>query len=207
MNATRLPRLCQLTLVAALLMSIGPASADQCLAETCTSKPQQYPVGWLPWLADLKSWRNYNPAEIPGLGRLTRSPDGSVHGERLNPAACEVLSPGKYVFAMKYQENEVTDDYMNNTDVLYLKPQEGVGRDYIRHSQVAAGFPVFCAGEFHISASLRLSLLNELVEVNNFSGHYKPQCRCLGVLLNKLEALGVKTQETEVKFMGSPKDC
>lgn len=207
MKATRLPRLCQLTLVAALLLSMGSASADQCLAGTCSAKPQLYPVGWLPWLADLKSWRNYDPAKVPGLGRLTRSPNGAVVGERLNPAVCEVLAPGKYVFAMKYQNNEVAADYMNNTDVLYLKPQEGLGHDYIRHSQVAAGFPVFCAGEFHIDGPSQLVLLNELVEVNNFSGHYKPKCKCLGVLLNKLQALGVYTGGTVVKFMGSPQDC
>lgn len=122
----------------------------------------------------------------------------------------EVLPVGKYIFAMKYQNDEKGKDYINNTEILYLATREGVGKDYIRHSQLAAGFPTFCAGEFHVAlraAAPRLTLFNALVEVNNFSGHYKPECKCLRVLLEKLESLGVNTCSTEVRFMGNVKDC
>jgi hypothetical protein len=100
---------------------------------------------------------------------------------------------------------------LNNTDILYLKTQEGLGSDYIRHSQVAGGFPVFCAGEFHVGpdtgCGFKLDTINNITEINNFSGHYKPACRCLGVLADKMAALGINTQNMVTKFMGNVQDC
>jgi len=201
--------LCFVTLVL-LVLIVGPVAIAECPSFTCAMAPELHPIDWWPWLADLKSWRNYDPAKIAGIGRLVPSLNGAVQGELLNEQTCQVLAPGKYIFAMKYQNNETDADYIQNSEVLYRLTEGGVGSNYIRHSQLAAGFPVYCAGEFLIkplSGSQRLTLLNELVEVNNFSGHYKPKCKCLGVLLEKLEALKVNTCSTEVKFMDAVQNC
>ena len=194
-----------------LVLLSAVSAAAECARGQCPVRPDLYPIGWLPYVGDLKSWRNYDPTTIPGVGRLVRSTDGSLAGERLSGDTCEILSPGKYIFVMKYQANEIAADYIENTDILYLKTREGVGQDYIRHSQVAGGFPVFCAGELQVGVAgfplNTLSGINELLQVNNYSGHYKPPCKCLGVLLQKLFALNVNTGQAETRFMGDVADC
>ena len=204
-------------ILVALVLSIGAwdapqAQAQACAGVACKVKPVLYPVGWLPWLGDLKSWRNYDPSRIAGVGKLTPSQDGQAWGEDLKEGGtCKRLEAGKYIYAMKWQNNETAPDYIYNTDIIYLKTEEGLGRDYIRHSQIAAGFPVFCAGELHINpdtgCGFKLKTMNNVTEINNFSGHYKPKCRCLGLLKDKLRALGINTQGLETKYTGSPEDC
>lgn len=188
------------------------ALAQTCPGESCKVNPVLYPVGWIPWLADLKSWRNYDPTTIAGVGKLTPSRDGQAWGEDLKAGGtCKRLEEGKYIYVMKWQNNEAAPNYIDNTDIVYLKTQEGLGRDYIRHSQIAGGFPVFCAGEFHIQPNTGcgfwIDYVNNITEINNFSGHYKPACRCLGVLAEKLRALGINTMNLQTKYMGNPEDC
>jgi hypothetical protein len=190
----------------------SPAQAQTCAGAPCKVKPTLYPVGWIPWLADLKSWRNYDSSTIAGAGRLAPSRDGQPWGEDLKEGgSCKKLEAGKYIFVMQWQNNETAADYIHNTDILYLKTQEGLGKDYIRHSQLASGFPVFCAGEFHINPNTGcgfwIDYVNNITEINNFSGHYKPACRCLGVLADKMRALGINTQNMQTKYMGNPEDC
>lgn len=187
--------------------------ATSCSAPSVVAMPELYSIGWLPWIGDLKSWRNYNPKEIKGVGRLIPSPDGSMIGEPLaGSPTCNILPPGEYTYVMKWQDNETNNDYIKNTDIIFLNQPVVLGPDYIRHSQLAAGFPVFCAGTFKIKDRWwprddRLGQVNEVVEVNNFSGHFKPKCKCLGVVAEKLQALGINTTEAEYKFLGSPQDC
>ena len=44
------------------------AQANSCAAPSAVKMPPLYSVGWIPWLGDLKSWRNYDPTTIPGIG-------------------------------------------------------------------------------------------------------------------------------------------
>lgn len=188
------------------------AQAQTCAGAPCKLKPDLYPVGWIPWLADLKSWRNYDTSKIAGVGKLASSQDGQAWGEDLaEDGTCERLDAGKYIYIMKWQNNETGADYIHNTDILYLKTLEGLGRDYIRHSQLAGGFPVFCAGELHIKpdagCGLQVDYLNNITEINNYSGHYQPNCKCLGVLRDKMRGLGINTESMVTKYMGNPQNC
>lgn len=189
------------------------ALADTCSAPSAVKQPELYSIGWLPWIGDLKSWRNYNPENITGVGRLIRSPDGSMVGEPLaGSPTCNFLTPGEYTYVMKWQDDEVGQDYIGNTDVIYLNQPIILGPDYIRHSQLAAGFPVFCAGTFKVEDRWwpyndELSEVNEVVEITNFSGHYKPKCKCLGVLEEKFKALNINTGNAEYKFLGVVEEC
>lgn len=186
---------------------LGQAAAQGCNVPTEVQDPELYPIGWIPWIGDLKSWRNYNAAEIPRVGRLIPSPNGMMVGEPLAaPPTCDLLQSGEYTYVMKWQENETAANYVENTDVIYLKQRVAPGPDYIRHSQIASGFPVFCAGTFKIAATF-LGEVNEVVEITNFSGHYKPKCKCLGVLEEKLSALNVNTSQAVYKFLGTAEEC
>jgi hypothetical protein len=171
--------------------------------------PELYPVGWLPWLIDLGMWRNYDPRTIPGAGRLIASPNGSVIGESIGDSVptCNILQPGDYTFVMKWQNDENATDYVGNTDIIYLKQVTAGTKDYIRHSQLGSGLPVFCAGTFKISNFSSISYFNEIVEVTNSSGHYTPNCRCLGVLKDKLKGLNIFTSNTLTALMGSAQAC
>jgi hypothetical protein len=195
------------------LLFQSTAQAQTCPVPSSVAVPNLYQIGWIPWIGDLKSWRNYDPKDIPGVGRLIPSPDGRMAGEPLSgPLTCNILQPGEYTYVMKWQDNEVNHDYIENTDIVYLNQPIVLGPDYIRHSQIAAGFPVFCAGTFKIKNRWwpiqdELSEVNEVVEITNFSGHYKPLCKCLGVLEKKLEALKVDTGNAQYYFLGSVKDC
>lgn len=196
-----------------LFLSATTAGASTCAAPSPIKAPPLYTIGWIPWIGDLKSWRSYDPTTITGVGRLISSPDGSMVGEPLAGApTCNILAPGEYTYVMKWQNNETGTDYIENTDIIYLNQPIVLGPDYIRHSQLAAGFPVFCAGTFKVSDRWwpnndELAVLNEVVEITNFSGHYKPKCACLSVLERKLKALGVNTGNTQVKFLGEVQDC
>ncbi len=195
------------------LLFAAPTQAGSCNVPSAVKMPPLYSVGWIPWIGDLKSWRNYDPTAIPGVGRLINSPDGTMVGEPLAGApTCNVLPPGEYTYVMQWQTNQTGLDYIQNTDIVYLLQPVVLGPDYIRHSQMAAGLPVFCAGTFKINNRWwpnddELAMLNAVVEVTTFSGHYKPKCSCLAVLEEKLHALGVSTAKTEYRFMGSPADC
>lgn len=210
MNAKRT---LELLLLVGAMMAITPTQAGSCAAPSAVKMPPLYSVGWIPWLGDLKSWRNYDPTTIPGIGRLINSPDGTMVGEPLaGSPTCNILPPGEYTYVMQWQTNQTGLDYIQNTDIIYLLQPIAPTPEYIRHSQMAAGLPVFCAGTFKINDRWwpnddELSMLNAIVEVTTFSGHYKPKCSCLAVLEEKLHALGVSTAKTEYKFMGSPADC
>jgi len=202
-----------LLVVVAANLTVPPAQAASCTAPTPVEMPPLYPVGWIPWLGDLKSWRSYDPSAIPGIGRLIDSPNGMMVGEPLvGSPTCNILQPGEYTYVMQWQTNQTGLDYVENTDIIYLLQPIAPTPDYIRHSQMASGLPVFCAGTFKITDRWwprddELSILNAIVEVTTFSGHYKPKCSCLATLQQKLNALGVSTANTEYKFLGSVADC
>lgn len=97
------------------------AQANSCAAPSAVKMPPLYSVGWIPWLGDLKSWRNYDPTTIPGIGRLINSPDGTMVGEPLaGSPTCNILPPGEYTYVMKWQTNQTGLDYIENTDIIYL---------------------------------------------------------------------------------------
>lgn len=198
-----------------LIIQAQTVHATSCSVPSTIQQPDLYSIGWLPWLGDLKSWRNYDPKTIQNVGRLIPSPDGSMVGEPLaGSPTCQYLEPGEYTFVMKWQDNEIQRDYIENTDVIYLLQKIEPGPDYIRHSQLAGGFSVFCAGTFKVESigtwpfnQYRLSQVNEVLEITNFSGHYKPKCKCLGVLEEKFQSLKINTTKATTKFMGKVEDC
>lgn len=195
-----------------IIVQVQNTANAACETPSAVALPQMYTINWIPWIGDLKSWRNYDPKSISGVGRLITSHNGAVVGEPLaGTPTCNVLTTGEYTFVMKWQNNEVTPDYIENTDIVYLKQAQVLGPDYIRHSQLGAGLPVFCAGTFKVRHNWifddDLEAINELTEVTNNSGHYKPLCKCLGVLHAKLTALKVNTGNAKTMFQGSVKDC
>ncbi|KAK0485379.1 hypothetical protein EDD18DRAFT_1361060 [Armillaria luteobubalina] len=52
-----------------------------------------YPIGWLPWIGDLKSWRTYDPSTIHGVDVLIGSVNGRLIGEDLKNQQSTILKP------------------------------------------------------------------------------------------------------------------
>ncbi|PBK99477.1 fungal fucose-specific lectin [Armillaria gallica] len=52
-----------------------------------------YPVGWLPWIEDLKSWQTYDPSTIDAVGVLVGFIDGKLIGEDLKNQNAMILKP------------------------------------------------------------------------------------------------------------------
>ncbi len=66
---------------------------------------------------------------------------------------------------------------------------------YIHHSSMLAGSPVASAGTIKVEQG-------KLLELTNYSGHYKPPGKTLDHVLAELKALGVPTAKTKVLRFG-----
>ncbi len=160
---------------------------------------ETYPVGWIPWVGDLKSWRSYDPTTIPGVGILVRSaiaPNGTKQliGKNLMTKEEEVLvdhgDGGHYSWVFHPSQAII---YKWNSGEAIKKG------DYIRHSQLAGGVPVICGGEWTLEQG-QLGIM--IATINDASGHYKPDGgKCMGPVLTKLELLGVNTAPIKVNTM------
>ncbi|QXI25888.1 hypothetical protein [Pseudomonas vanderleydeniana] len=148
-----------------------------------------YPVTWLPYIADLKSWRNYDPATIDGVGQLVGMRNGQLIGQQLKDRHCETLVPNG-------EHDSYTWVFTPEGAIIYRLWQHRQTADYVRHSQLGSGKPVVCAGEFRIERTRSGSgMVDMIAMVNDASGHYKPDGgACLAPVERKLRALGIPTQ-------------
>lgn len=153
---------------------------------------QTYPVRWLPYIADLKAWRTYDPAKIDGVGQLVGMVDGKLIGELLKTRKTEILSSNA-------EGDSYTWVYTPEGAIIYRRWKHSDTQDYVRHSQLGSGRPVICAGEFKISATNRNDPIKHVIaHINDASGHYQPDGgSCLKYVSEKLEALGIDTSETQ----------
>lgn len=153
---------------------------------------QTYPVRWLPYIADLKSWRTYDPSKIDGVGQLIGMIDGKLVGELLKTRETEILHPNA-------ESDSYTWVYTPEGSIIYRRWKHADTQDYIRHSQLGSGRPVICAGEFKVESKTNTApIKNVIVHINDASGHYKPDGgSCLRYVAEKLRALGIDVSETQ----------
>lgn len=155
-----------------------------------------YPVGLLPYIADVLHWRSYDPSTIDGVGQLMGVHDGRLVGENLKTRRTELLKPNS-------QGNSYTWVYTPDGAIIYkLWEHERNRTDYVRHSQLASGQPVICAGELRIVRNQQFIELQEVIAViNDASGHYRPDGgACLVPVLRKLQNLGIATLATKLSW-------
>ncbi|WP_375319114.1 hypothetical protein [Candidatus Tisiphia endosymbiont of Oplodontha viridula] len=152
-----------------------------------------YSVGWIQWLGDIKhgfvNWKlqYYDPAEIDGVGIVMGIFNGKLYGSQLKSHTCEEIimhSDGHYSWIFDPKERNIT--YVRNSK------EKIENKDYIRHSQLNKGNPVLCAGEFYIK-HIKLGYSYKLfVDINDSSGHYKPDGRaCIPPVIEKFQELGI----------------
>lgn len=173
---------------------LGAAHTDHLAAATSASDEQVlYPVGWIPYLADWKNavlnngpfFRYNDPSKIDGVGVLLGIFNGMMFGSNLRNETCQFLpyygrDEGHYSWVLTPGGDIV---YKWN-DKLSLD-----SRKYTRHSELNKGRPVVCAGEMYLSQGV----LRELyVEVNDSSGHYKPDGgSCFRYVLEQFQKIGI----------------
>jgi hypothetical protein len=148
-----------------------------------------YPVGLIPYLLDIKSWRSYDPSTIDGVGQLVGVLNGQLIGERLNTRQCEILQPTT-------DQTSYTWVFTPDGSIIYTLWDHNDRRSYTRHSQLGSGQPVICAGEMEIRERQAgmLQIENVIAMVNDSSGHYKPDGgACLWSVAKKLQELGIPT--------------
>jgi hypothetical protein len=153
---------------------------------------QTYPVRWLPYIADLKAWRTYDPSKIDGVGQLVGMVDGKLLGALLKTRQTEVLEPNN-------PDDSFTWVYTPEGSIIYRRWDHSDTQDYIRHSQLGSGRPVICAGEFKVSTTQNgYFIKNVIAHVNDASGHYQPDGgACLRYVAEKFQALGIDTSDTQ----------
>ncbi|HEX8596841.1 MAG TPA: hypothetical protein VF682_26695 [Pseudomonas sp.] len=157
---------------------------------------QTYSVGMLPYIIDLLRWRNYDPSTIDGVGQLMGVHDGRLVGENLKTRRTEWLEPNG-------STNSYTWVYTPDGAIIYKLWEHRVSPDtYVRHSQLAKGRPVICAGELRIVRHRKFTEVEEIIGlINDASGHYKPDGgACLVPVLQKLQHLGIPTQATRLSW-------
>ncbi|KAB0499603.1 hypothetical protein [Pseudomonas vancouverensis] len=158
---------------------------------------QTYPVRWLPYIADLKAWRTYDPSKIDGVGQLVGMIDGKLIGEVLKTRQTEVISPNS-------NSDSYTWVYTPEGSIIYRRWKHTDTGDYIRHSQLGSGRPVICAGEFRVETSTH-PIKQVIAHINDASGHYQPDGgACLRYVAEKLQALGIDTSETQWYWKPGP---
>ena len=162
----------------------------------------KYPVGWIPYLGDWlryvtdPKWpifKYYDPADNWEVGVLVGlSHDRKLIGDRMYFNKCIEIDPnpsseGHYSFVLT-----------ENSDILYAWVSNFRVRweSYTRHSEIAGGQPALCAGEFTLNGHDELGRL--IIELNNSSGHYKPDIKCLKWVLDRFKELGLNTENTVV---------
>ena len=161
---------------------------------------QTYPVRWMPYISDLKSWRTYDPSKIDGVGQLVGIMDGRLVGEQLKTGQSEFLSSNSAA-------DSYTWVYTPEGSIIYKLWQHELSRtDYIRHSQLGSGRPVICAGEFRIDRVSDTQRIRDVIaKVNDASGHYKPDGgSCLRYVAEKFQALGIDIDKTEWHWRQAP---
>jgi hypothetical protein len=152
---------------------------------------QTYPVRWMPYLADLKSWRTYDPSTIDGVGQLVGWVDGHIVGTLLKTRQSEILEPNAL-------HDSYTWVYTPEGSIIYRRWNHAAPADYTRHSQLGGGKPVICAGEFLIDKTHDGHSITDIITmVNDASGHYQPVgSNCLKYVAEKFEALGLDMSQT-----------
>uniref|UniRef100_UPI0039F70CF8 hypothetical protein n=1 Tax=Piscirickettsia salmonis TaxID=1238 RepID=UPI0039F70CF8 len=180
--------------------------------ESVANPGYKYPVAFMPWLADLKSWRSYDPASLAGVGVLQGMIEERgreyVHykrliGYQLHSNNSEYLVPGVYIYVYR-DTDDISVPHKNAKEggesILYYKVNESDIRNRLRHSQLGSGKSVYCAGEFVVSASYDYRF-TEITKVDDASGHYKPQGKyCLEGVTKKLQSLNVNMDNVQISF-------
>lgn len=137
------------------------------------------------WFDDIKNWRTYDPTKIEGAGILVGQMYNHLVGETLKkPRNCVYLSPGWYSYVYTKADQAI---------VYWPHAQKRTG-DYVRHSQIGGGNDVTVAGEFYVNKR-GYYMTQVIVEVNNESGHYRPDVPCLYYISRKLESLGIEVEK------------
>lgn len=156
-----------------------------------------YSVTLLPWISDLLHWRSYDPSSIDGVGMLVGKMNGKIIGNLLKSRKLEELAPGAYTWVYVPESNSIIYKYWSKEDER---------SNYTRHSQLASGNPVICAGEFQISSQKTfLGFEDIIVMVNDASGHYKPDGgSCLKYVMQKFQSLGFSTDQTKMYWRDFP---
>ncbi|AMB85732.1 hypothetical protein AWM79_10645 [Pseudomonas agarici] len=158
---------------------------------------QTYPVTLMPYIGDLKAWRNYDPSSIDGVGQLIGMNNGRLIGEILKTRDCEALKPND-------SNNSYTWVFTPEGSIIYRLWNHEDSADYVRHSQLGNGRPVICAGEFRIERRADVDgVVDVIAMVNDASGHYKPDGgACLGSVEEKFKALGIPTDHIKWSYKG-----
>lgn len=159
---------------------------------------QTYPVTLMPYIGDLKAWRNYDPSSIDGVGQLIGMNHGRLIGEILKTRDCEALKPNE-------GNNSYTWVFTPDGAIIYRLWNHDDSAGYIRHSQLGSGRSVICAGEFRIERREDIDgVVDVIAMVNDASGHYKPDGgACLGSVEEKFKALGIPTEHITWSYRGA----
>lgn|GEM_PF-1201696 len=155
-----------------------------------------YPMGLLPYIGDLLRWRSYDPSTIDGVGQLMGVHDGRLVGENLKTRRTELLKPNS-------TGDSYTWVYTPDGAIIYkLWDHRESHASYVRHSQLASGQPVICAGELRIVRQQQFIEVEEVIGlINDASGHYRPDGgACLVPFMRKLQDLGISTLSTKLSW-------
>lgn len=151
-----------------------------------------YPVGWIPCIGDILSWREYDPSKIDGVGQILGMRNGRLIGELLKPPRkTEVLQPSD-------DRHSYTWVFTPQGAIIYKLWDKQDLNPYIRHSQLGSGSPVICAGEMQMNNKVMNNYVvtDVIAMVNDASGHYKPDGgACLRYVGQKLQELGIPTDK------------
>ena len=155
----------------------------------------------LPKLADWKSWRSYVPSEIDGVGMLIGIRDGKPVGNLLKVGKSEYLETGLHP-----SEGHYSWVYTTGCAIIYKwnSRQEIDEGNYTRHSQLGSGQKVICAGEFYLKTTRlpdKVWVDKIFIEINNSSGHYKPDVTCLKPVVDKFKSLGFSIDDSKDLFV------
>jgi len=157
-----------------------------------------YTVGLIPYLGDVRNFRTYDPSTIDGVGELLGSRNGRLIGCLLKSQVCEEL-------AVSGDNDSYTWVFTPQGSIIYKKWDHNEDRrTYTRHSQLASGSPVICAGEFRVKGTTTswgpsTEMETFIAMVNDASGHYKPSgSDCLYYVIQQLQAIGVATDNIQM---------
>ena len=155
-----------------------------------------YPVQWQPLLADWLYWRSYEPRSIAGVCQLIGEHRGRILAYELQSQSPVYLKPNG-------EDDAYTWVYTPQGSIIVKWWDKAAPRNaYTRHSQLASGSAVVCAGEMTLTrVSSRMAVQDLLGMINDASGHYLPDGgACLAHVRDRLEQLGLDTRETAIHF-------
>lgn len=130
-------------------------------------------VHWDSYLYDWYDWRSYKPGNYKPW-TITKGPLG------LNGGA---IAPGRYIYVV----------LATDRTVRYLPTEAHTHEQYRSHSQLAGGLSVYAAGYFEVG------LGDKLVEIDNSSGHYKPDAATIPYAVMLMEKLGFDIEGVNVR--------